>query len=224
MANINNVKDIKIPKESVELAEFIGIILGDGCISRYYKPGKCAYAAVRIAGHAEKDYDYLVNYVKPLIEKLFDIKVSVKRHSDLNKKTIYLIIYGIKLIDFLKEMGLKSGNKIQNQTTIPKWIFSDDEYLKACVRGLYDTDGSLYELLPHWPGLFQLNFDNYNITLLKDMRKALIQLDFHPSKIHGTKTKNGTKVDITRKAEIKKFYKEIGTSNLRRIKQFNKIT
>ena len=76
------------------------------------------------------------------------------------------------------ELGLKPGNKIKSQTTIPKWIWKSDELLKACVRGLIDTDGSVYELLPHWPGLFQITFENRNITLLRDLRKAFLKLEY----------------------------------------------
>ncbi|MBI2659821.1 LAGLIDADG family homing endonuclease [Candidatus Woesearchaeota archaeon] len=130
---------------------------------------------------------------------------------------------GRLVVDFLIDTGLKPNDKIKSQVTIPDWIKENDSYLRSCIRGLIDTDGCVYEMLPHWPGLFQLNFENRNITLLRDTREALIKLGYHPSKICGKRTINGTKFYISRKEEIKRFYKEIGSSNDRNIKQFNKV-
>jgi len=84
--------------------------------------------------------------------------------------------------------------------------------LKACLRGLYDTDGSVYELLPHWPGLFQIKLDNRNLVLLEDSRKALLKLGYSVSKIANLHL-NKPRTYITRKVDVVKYYKEIGFSN-----------
>ena len=216
-----NLKIIKIPGKSEKLAELVGIILGDGNIHVYQKSKKIAHYSLRIAGNYTKDYNYLVNFVARLCEELFEVQPAIYKHCKFNG--LYVTIRGRLITDFLLSIGLKPNNKIKSQVTIPDWIFEDETYLKACIRGLIDTDGCIYELLPNWPGLFQLNFDNYNITLLKDARKALIVLGYHPSKICGKKTINGTAIYLTRKDEIKRFYKEIGSSNDRNIKQFTKL-
>jgi hypothetical protein len=65
-----------------------------------------------------------------------------------------------------------------------------------------------------------MTFENKNITLLNDTRKAFQKLGFHVSKICGKRAKHGTKFYITRKDQIKKYLKEIGFSNL---KQINRI-
>ena len=218
MNSKGNTKDITIPEKAEKLAEFVGIILGDGNIDAYKKGKKIRTYAIRIAGHAIDDYEYMKDYVAPLASSLFQVKSSIHFHK--TRKGIYVSIYGKRIVEFFNSMGMKAGDKIRNKTKIPGWILEDKRYMRACLRGLYDTDGSIYELLPHWPGLYQLNFDNYNLTLLKQVRLVLIQLGYHPSKIHGNKTKNGTKVDLTRKTEIKKFYKEIGTLNKKHKERF----
>ena len=207
----DNTKQIQIPKKDDKLAEFIGIVLGDGNLNAYSRGKKVRTYMIRIAGHSEDDYTYMKNYVAPLARNLFKCKSSISLKT--NCKCMYVTIYGKKIIEFFSSMNIKPGNRIENKSLIPKWIFRKKKFMKACLRGLYDTDGSIYELLPHWPGLYQLNFDNYNFPLLKQVRILLIQLGYHPSRIHGTKTKNGTKIDLTRKGEIEKFYKEIGTQN-----------
>lgn len=216
-----NIKVINIPEESEKLAELVGIILGDGNIHIYKKGKKIGVYSVRIAGNYLKDYSYLTIHIANIFKELF--KVEPRIYKQLNTNCFYIIVEGRLIVDFLISIGLKSGNKIKSQVTIPDWIKENGVYLKACIRGLIDTDGCVYEMLPHWPGLFQINFENRNITLLRDTRKALIKLDFHPSKICGKRTLNGTKIYISRKEEIKKFYKEIGSNNDRNIKQFNKV-
>lgn len=207
------VKKIKIPKFNEKLAEFIGVLLGDGNIHTYRKGKKVATYMIQIAGNSKKDKVYLENYVFDLFKDLFGFEP--KFYQNKNSNCIYLIAHSLELVNFLEKMGLKSGKKIMNRLTIPKWIFQDKSFIRSCLRGLYDTDGCLYELKPHWPGLFQLNFENRNITLLRDLKRALDILGIKSSKIHGKRTKEGHRVDITSKSMIHKFYKEIGTSNPR---------
>lgn len=216
-----NIKVIRLPEKDEKLAELVGIILGDGNIHVHQKGNSVGTYSLRIAGNYLKDYEYLTIYVANLCKGLFNTKPRIYKQPNVN--CIYVIIDGRLIVDFLIEIGLKVGNKIKSQVTIPYWILQNNDYIKACIRGLIDTDGCVYEMLPHWPGLFQINFENRNYTLLKDVRGALIKLDYNPSKICGKRTINGTKFYIFRKEEIKKFYKEIGSNNDRNIKQFEKV-
>ncbi|MFC1454881.1 LAGLIDADG family homing endonuclease [Candidatus Undinarchaeota archaeon] len=43
-----------------------------------------------------------------------------------------------------KELGIPSGNKKINNVEIPVWILQRPTYCRACIRGLVDTDGSIY--------------------------------------------------------------------------------
>ncbi len=206
MAKKNNLKLIKIPKKNEKLSEFVGVILGDGNITKLYNPDKkVATYQVRIAGNSIKDYNYIVNYLKPLAENLFGIKTGIHKVKDCNG--MYLTLTGKNIVNFFIKIGLKAGDKIKNNIGIPSWIKKDKRFLRACLRGLIDTDGCLYELRPHWPGLFQLNFKNFDKKLLSDTRDSLLNLGFKVSRI------TSNKIYITRKAEIHKFYKEIGSSN-----------
>jgi hypothetical protein len=53
---------------SNELCEFYGILIGDGCISRFYSGNKIHHA-IRIDGNSLTDYQYYENHLKPLIKK-----------------------------------------------------------------------------------------------------------------------------------------------------------
>lgn len=106
------------PKKDSKLAEFIGILLGDGNICSYKKGKKIAVYHVKIAGHLHDDKEYHLQYIKPLCEKLFNLKVKEMIYSKHNER--FTVMYSKELIDFLGSMNLKPGNKIKNQTTIPK--------------------------------------------------------------------------------------------------------
>lgn len=205
-----NLKDIKIPNKNEDLAELWGILLGDGHIERT-KAYKLGVYHITVVGHSYLDKDYLLKYVKPLIEKLFQIKVRVYSSKTANALTI--IADGRRIVDFFEKEGFKAGDKIRNQSTIPDWIKENPKFLAACLRGLHDTDGSFYKLTNQ--NSFQIGFTNHDNTLLKDAQKGLLSLGIGVSKIIDNR-----KYVITRKSEIAKFYKLVGFHNSKHI---NKI-
>jgi len=208
-----NTKEIIIPEDSKELAEFYGIMLGDGNSTKI-KGYKIGTYMIRIVGDSRYDKEYLLNYVKHIIEKLFSIEVKFGYFKDSN--AIFIEAHSRKLIEFLELKGFKSGNKIKNQLRIPDWIRNNGNYLKLCIRGLFDTDGSYYRLTNQ--NTHQINFKNHNSGLLKDFRNGLLSLGINCSKIS-----KGNSVYVTKKEEIGKFFKLIGTKNsrhLNRIKMF----
>lgn len=207
-----NTKEIEIPQDSSNLAEFYGIMLGDGNLmnKRSYKIGTYQ---IRIAGDSRHDKEYLHNYVKPLIEKLFNIKV--KLYKDKKRNFITLVATSKKLVEFLELKGFKAGNKIINQLEIPSWIREEASYLRVCLRGLYDTDGSVYKLTNQ--NSHQICFTNYNKKLMNNVRESLLSFGINPSKV----TK-GRDLLITKKSELKKFLNEIGFKNSRHLDKVEK--
>ena len=206
-------KKIFTPKDSKELAEFYGIMLGDGNLNKT-KAYKVGTYMIRIVGDLNKDKEYLLGYVKQLIEELFKIKVRVGRFKS---NAMFIEAHSKELVNFLESKGFKSGNKIKNKLQIPLWIKQNPEYLSLCLRGLYDTDGSVYKLTNQ--NCHQIDFCNKNQYLLEDVRESLICLGIYPSKISKRKD-----IYITKKEEIRKFLKLVGFRNpkhLCRLKMFN---
>ncbi len=204
-----NTKNITIPKKDKKLAELIGIILGDGNIQQ--REVSSTYQ-LRIVGDSNKDKEYLINYVKPLVDSLFNVDSKIYKHNKFNE--LFVNVASKKVVEVLISIGMQPGDKIKNQVTIPNWVYKNKSLLKACIRGLIDTDGSIYELKPHWPGLWQICFTNKNEALLNDFRNGLIKVGINPSRIYRYKDgKKTPKIYITKKSELSKFYKEIGFSN-----------
>lgn len=214
-------KKINLPNESEKLAEFYGVMLGDGNSHRT-KRYKVGTYSIRIVGDSRYDKEYLINYVKPIIKDLFNIKVKNGKFKPKNiggfnsKNAMFIRADSVQLIGFLEKKGFKPGNKIKNKLGIPKWIKSNNKLLRVCLRGIYDTDGSIYKL--NNQNTTQIAFTNHNYVLLNDVRESLLCLGIKPSKII-----MGRKIYITKRSELRKFFKLIGFKNakhLNRIKTF----
>ena len=123
----------KVPKEiTPPLAEFVGIMLGDGCCqSKTYQITICGGTI---------DGTYITEYIPNLIEKLFSKRVSFRK---ISREGFDCIFASKKISEYLtKEMCFMSP---KSNCSIPKQFFYDNELLKACVRGLFDTDGGLHK-------------------------------------------------------------------------------
>lgn len=205
---------LNLPSYSNELAELVGAILGDGNILAYKKGKKIGVYNVNISGDLEKDKDYHINYLKNKFKRVFNLEAKEILPKTHNER--FLAVYSKELVEFLGTFGLMPGDKIKNQSTIPKWIFNDENYLKSCLRGLIDTDGSIFRMSNKDFRLMRISFTNYNKKLLMDTRDSFILLGFHPSKVISDK-----QFFISRKTDISKYLKDIGFSNKKHIDRLN---
>lgn len=122
----------KVPRKSAQLAEFLGIVLGDGGLT----DGQC-----EISLHITDDAEY-AQYVKTLADTLFRSHASICPYP--KHTVIKIVISGVKFTEILESFGLRRGHKIRHQVDIPNWIKNNPKYLKACMRGLFDTDGGTF--------------------------------------------------------------------------------
>lgn len=198
-------KEIKYPCKSSLLSEAIGIILGDGSVTKYQ-------LIVSLNSKTEKQYSL---FTSRLLRKLFNISVTCKIRE---KNTCDLVISSVKLIKYLNELGLKIGNKIRQQVSIPSWILENKEYMIGCLRGLIDTDEGVYYHNHITKGIryrhVGLCFTSYSTPLLRDVHNILLNLGF-PAKIN----QRGSVFLYDSKA-IKRYFAEIGTHNSHHLKRY----
>jgi hypothetical protein len=179
-------------KQLLILVELIGIILGDGHIT--FNRKKSEYLCEIAFNSLEMDYVY---YVNELIKCVFDIEPKLEVREKDN--TTLLRIFKKEIIQFLLDLGLKAGNKVRNQVEIPFWIKKAHlteknkkkwdliyKYIKtACIRGLLDTDGSIY-LSWHKKKNYLtigMNFTNASRPLVEDFKILCDSLGLGLSKI-----------------------------------------
>ena len=117
-------------EKNEELAEFLGILLGDGNLN---KSSNC----ITIVGSLEED-SYYRFHVMPLIKRLFQISPKLRNRNDRN--AIYIDFNSKEIMDYLtNSIGLVRGNKINAK--IPNLIKNDVSLIPSFLRGLFDTDG-----------------------------------------------------------------------------------
>jgi len=158
-------KKFKFPEKSINLAECVGIILGDGNITDYQ---------LKVYLDRVVDYEY-ADYVRQLFNTVFGEYPHVSENTRDN--TLVLVISGASLIDRLHEVGLHKGNKIKKQVDFPPWIWERNEYQISCVKGLIDTDGGLY-FHKHWTNGIKyrnlgLCFTSWSKPLIKSVGEVL---------------------------------------------------
>ena len=174
------------------LAEFVGILLGDGHL---HKKGEKSYLGdLLIISLNRVDEPQYVEYVKNLIFNLFGIIPA--EFPRIDSKSIDLKLYNSDIINFLISIGLKTGDKVKNQVYVPEWIKKEKKWVEcnqiewnsrikplviACLRGLTDTDGSLY--IDHFNKIIGIGFKNASLRLIKDYKSMCESLCIHTGKI-----------------------------------------
>lgn len=97
---------------------------------------------------------------------------------------------------------------------------SNNKYLKACIKGLIDTDGSVFPKSRN-KKLPQIEISSAIPNLREDIRNGLIKLGFKPS--NWSKGRNVSNCGLYAKDQVLKFYKEVGFSNPKHTKKFINI-
>jgi len=115
------------------MVELIGATLGDGNI--YDKrPNYVEYT-----GNPITDEHYFNHVLLPIVNdetgkypKLF-----------VRDRGLRFRIYSKEFVDWLKKMGIPAG-EAKGVARAPEFIASNRKLMTRCVRGVYDTDGSVY--------------------------------------------------------------------------------
>lgn len=183
---------IPLPPLSGDLAEFLGVMLGDGHIG-----GGQLWVTV----NAQTDLPY-IPYVQDLFERLFLFRPRLTRYR---QGTVDLYLTSSSLVRDLRAIGLSSPNKVRDQVGVPGWVFGSLEYRRRFIRGFFDTDGCIYRL-KHFNAV-QMSFSNRSMPLLDGTRQALLDLGYHPSRV------SDHSVYLTRRSEIRRYIQEIGFGN-----------
>lgn len=199
-----SIKSFNPPKTSIDLAEFVGIMLGDGHLDS---------GSWRITLNSKADRKY-IPYAVSLINSVFQIKPKIFKRIEDNTTTIYF--YGILCSKFLQKIGLKIGDKVKQQVGIPEWIQRNQSFSHACLRGLMDTDGGIfihsYKVNGKKYSYSKLCFVNRSIPLLKFTYNSLSNIGLNPKLIDRVENK---RVWLYNMHEVSKYLEIIGTHNPR---------
>lgn len=202
------LRPLKKPRYSKDLAEFIGIMLGDGHVDRYQST---------VTTNSETDYAHVL-YVQTLASKLFSLRVGLSMRK--TSKACTVVISSRSVCTFLERQGLPRGSKVRDGVSIPAWIRASKVFAQSCIRGLFDTDGSVFCDRHQIKGKEYKNmgiaFTNRNPDILSFFKEVLEQNDLHP-----TRSTTFT-VFLRRAKDIDTYFKVFGSSNPKHQERYRK--
>ena len=177
--------------ECQDTAELIGIILGDGHLTENFQHCLCLTFC--------EDEQQLINRTKNLCQST--IEMTPKEYSLKDSRAIQLKLHSKELVKRLTELGLQTGDKVENQVAVPSWIKDKEEYEKRCLRGLVDTDGCIYTQSRDSRTI--VRFKNKSKPLLTDFKEMCRNLNIKPS--------NGGEysVQVASQTEVRKFIEKV---------------
>lgn len=206
--------------ENEDLAEFIGIMLGDGSIGEYEcRTGDVVKThrrvKVTLSGSEEKYCDYIEN----LFEELFGISPIVRPRK--NENTVDIAVYRKALLEFLvEEVGLKLAPKWE-RAEIPEFYCAKESYSDKILRGYFDTDGSVV--------LTDNNGTLYPRLEMKispsPMQEQIIGILDQRGFRFGTYDigKGKVRIQMNGKTQLRKWSDEIGFRNEKHVRKKNEV-
>lgn len=200
-------KPIKKPRLSATLAEFVGIMLGDGGIS---------HNQIFITLNSQTDKEYS-KFVIKILKKLFNVHASIYKRKDA--QAINIVVSRRELVNYCKSIGLPIGHKIRQNITVPSWIKDNKKFSIACIRGLVDTDGSLIKHSYTVKGKLycykKLSFSSRSPLLLQSAHEILKGIGFSPRM-----TYSGSEIMLDRQGDVKSYFTIVGTSNPKHLQRY----
>lgn len=211
------------------LAEVTGAILGDGCLSGYWSSneGRKRYEVVFTG--CKDDYDYYEQFIQPCFVNSFGIKGRLFIRKDGSTRHH---VKSRRVFEYFYSLGLPSGKK-GRMISIPEKILLNKKFAVSCLRGLWNTDGSVYRRYSkkycwhrkHYSTLLVLQMRLISKPLLVGVQYCLGRLSIKSNRI----VDEGASfvLRITNQKEIEKFIDLVGFSNnhhLSRLKLFRTKT
>lgn len=191
------LKSIKSPVLNEDLAEILGALNGDGHVSSLNYE-------ISITGSKYLDLEYF-SHLKDILKKLFDLEFRIS----FQENRIKLRAYSKKLVYLLhKKYNLPLGEKL-GKLKIPEKL-KKDNLLTSYIRGLFDTDGTIYMRRKKEP---VIEISSADKSYLKSVKSALESLNFK----FGL---GNNKIYLYNKKEIVRFFNLIKPANNKHLKKY----
>jgi len=216
--------NIKLPTQmSEDLAEETGIHIGDGSMG-FYRSGNKTHWSYTYCCHEVDDEEYSI-YVKKLMKRIYNLDpIEDKKRKDNTKVLRYT---RKNLVLYKKNLGLPLGKK--ENIKIPKWILNNKNFKIACVRGIFDTDGSIsikkkYKAEPYYPVIKVSSKSKLLINQIKNILKEFgINLSMYANKRITPRNPNIIwAIGISGAINCRKYVNIFGFSNPKHLKKYKK--
>ncbi len=191
--------------------EFYGMLLGDGCITRYRDNRGFEKMAVVISCNKLLDSDYLKNW-KKILEN--EYKQYSYYYESKKQNVCTLTIRNKEFCLYLnKVLSVPIGLKYDKINISDKIIKLPWNKKKFVLRGLLDTDGIIFARKDEDYKYPHVSITSKSLNFLTQIRDMLRKRGY-PAYI------NGVDVRIKGIENTKKWFEDIGSSNPRNIKKY----
>ena len=206
-------------------AEIAGLCFADGSLTGRHSGKNKGKLRFQMIGHITEDREHYDTYVK----RLFDENIDIIPTTIYKGKKPY---YGVasenqKICNYLKFLGVPVGTKEELQ--IPSWIISNKEFLIGFLRGVIDTDGSVFcgkdYNYPNKKHIkIRMSIASVSYKFIKEINESLIQSGIHnliikPYKQKNSNWENLNKIQIDG-PNVKDYFKIIGSKNPKHLTKF----
>ena len=204
--------DLKIDEN---LAELVGIILGDGSLNIYRSDKYSTYYRLKITlDSRETDY---IDYVSSLISTVLNTSPIIKKRK--NEHTTDILVFKKDIVLKLTSLGLTTSPK-WNRASIPS-NFLKPHLIKLVIRGYFDTDGCVTMTNNNGSLYPRLEMKIQPSPMQKQFVDAIKKLGFKANFYNIGKEK--IRVQINGKKQLNKWMKEIGLSNKRHLVKIKEL-
>lgn len=210
--------------EEEKFALLFGIMLGDGCLSRFSPKDRKERKLVVITGNLIDDRNFFEDTLVPILKSFTTRSVRIKERKDCN--AIEIQVSDKLLFERINFMGFPIGKKGAS-IKIPEHFYKNN-LVKYVIQGFFATDGSL--VLTKNPNKFYPRLESQAICkdLLKQIHSHLVKLGlnghFYESKSRPhPKWKNSQKkykFQFNGKKNLFLFSELIGFANPKHQKRF----
>lgn len=150
-----------------DLAELMGVVLGDGHIEKFPRTERLAIAS------NSNNIGFITRYAC-FVEDIFRKKPYVGK----NQKLVNCVRISIYQKCISKRLGIPTGSRKNLDFKVPRWIWQDKEFLVRFLRGLYEAEGSFCKHKA--TSTYKFLFANRNPVLLGIVFEGVQRLGFHP--------------------------------------------
>lgn len=187
-----------------KLAELLGLMAGDGCLSRY---ARCRM--IYICGHKTDDIEYHNTVTKVLFREIFNKEIKIEEKK--KQHAIFIRFSDKKIFNELSKF-LPVGRKYES-LKVPAEIMSSKNNFFAFVRGLADTDGCIvfskqHRTYGYYP---RIEITSKSKPFLLTILSKLKSCDFYGSVSH--KGKENYRLELPGTKNLERWLNNIGFNN-----------
>ncbi len=197
-------------KITKELAELVGIIIGDGNIHYNLKTRKYYIEITGNPSEEKEYYHYISSLYMQLIKKPGRIRIS--------GGGLRLRVYSKQFVEYLiKDLKMDYNKDKAFKTKIPNPILSKKNLFLLCLRGIFDTDGSFFLANKGYRTDYPcIEISTCSKTLANQIQRGL-KTEFR-IKIRKQIKKRRHILSLNGDKETEKFFIKIGSSNYKKEK------